>query len=144
MNQNGDQWINNRLGKSREHTYRFAVNIQLIELAFALLDQYYYEHNHFNDHKADRVFRLQMIETANKFLNRTDLSQRVSMDIHYEVVQSAINTVLMNINQYECFFSDCGLTRLVIYIFIKVRSKKKKGICYCCKLFKGFLIIRKP
>ncbi len=104
MNQNGDQWINNRLGKSREHTYRLAVNIQLIELAFALLDQYYCKHNHFNDHKADHVFLRQMIEIANKFLKRTDLSQRVSMNIYYEVVQSAINIVLMNINQYECFF----------------------------------------
>jgi hypothetical protein len=111
LNQNGDQWINNRLGKSREHTYRLAVNIQLIELAFVLLDQYYFEHNHFNGHKADHVFRRQLIEIANKFLNRTDLSQRVPMNIHYEVVQSAIN---MNV------FFQTGLTRLVIYIFIEV------------------------
>ncbi|CAF1653974.1 unnamed protein product [Rotaria sp. Silwood1] len=109
-NQNGDQWINNRLGKSREHTYRIAANIQLIELAFVLLDQYYLEHKHYNDHKADNLFRNQMIELASRMLNRTDLSQRVALDIHYQVVQSAINTVLMNIAQYECFFSGYGLT----------------------------------
>ncbi|CAF1025134.1 unnamed protein product [Didymodactylos carnosus] len=110
-NQNGDQWINNRLGKSRAHTYRLAANIQLVELAFILLDQYYPEYKHYNDHKADNIFRLRMIDLANRFLNRTDLSERVQLDIHFQVVQSAINTVLMNINQYECFFSGYGLTR---------------------------------
>ncbi|CAF3398329.1 unnamed protein product [Rotaria socialis] len=111
-NQNGDQWINNRLGKSREHTYRVAANIQLVELAFNLLDQYYLEHNHYNHHKADNLFRVQMVEIANRMLNRTDLSQRIALDIHFQVVQSAINTVLMNISQYECFFSGYGLTRV--------------------------------
>ena len=99
-----------------------AVNIQLIELAFSLLDEYYCKHNHFNDHKANYDFRHEMIEIANQFLNRTDLAQRVSMNIDYQVVQSAINTVLMNIDQYECFFSDYGLTKLVIYIYIRVST----------------------
>ncbi|CAF1084830.1 unnamed protein product [Didymodactylos carnosus] len=110
-NQNGDQWINNRLGKSREHTYRLAANIQPVELAFILLDQYYLEYKYYNDHKADNIFRLRMIDLANRFLNRIHLSERVQLDIHFQVVQSAINTVLMNINQYECFFSGYGLTR---------------------------------
>ena len=95
-------------------------NIQLVELAFILLDQYYFVHNHYNDHKADEKFRLEMIDIANMFLERTDLSQRVSLNIDYEVVQSAINIVLMNINQYQCFFGGYGLTRLVLHVFIEV------------------------
>jgi hypothetical protein len=90
-----------------------AANIQLIELAFILLDQYYSEHKHYNNHKADHVFRLQMIEIANNFLKRTDLSERVAVNVHFEVVQSAINTILMNVNQYKCFFSGYGLTGCV-------------------------------
>ncbi len=119
-----DSWLCARLGKSREHASRVAACIQMLELAFDLLEKYRVQYDGFGSGLADDQFHQRMLIIASEFLKRepmTNHDDRIKMDpvaieIHNDVVRGAINYVQIIIRQYYLLFIDLDGT-MYVYLF---------------------------
>ncbi len=120
-----DSWLCARFGKSREHVSRVAACLQVLELAFYLLEKYRIQYDGFGSGLADDQFHQRMLVITSEFLKREPLmnhNDRIQMDpvaieIHNDVVRGAINYVQIIIRQYYLLFIDVNGTTYVYLFF---------------------------
>jgi hypothetical protein len=119
-----DSWLCARLGKSREHVLRVAACIQLLELAFYLMEKYRLQYDGFNCGLADDEFYQRMLNIVSEFLKREPMikhedrlkSDPVAIEVHNDVVRGAINYVQIIIRQYHLLFIDLDGTMYVYFL----------------------------
>ncbi|CAF3967107.1 unnamed protein product, partial [Rotaria sp. Silwood1] len=95
-----------RLGKSREHLHRLAVNLQLAHLTFDLIDKYRKDFGDLNRGLNDSIFQQRMKSIVNKFLGRTDDQTRIKLEIRLSISNSAVILLNLLLRQYICIFGD--------------------------------------
>jgi hypothetical protein len=123
--ESNDSWLCARLGKSREHALRVAACLQVLELAFYLLEKYRIQYEGFGNGLADDQFHQRMLIISSEFLKREPMTNHddrikmnpVAIEIHNDVVRGAINYVQTIIRQYYLLFIDLDGT-MYVYLFI--------------------------
>jgi hypothetical protein len=105
-NEKIDKWFTARLGKSREHLHRLAVNLQLIQLIFDLIDKYKHDFGNLNHGLNDLVFQQRMKSVINEFLGRTNDQTRIKLEVRLYIANSAVKLLNLILHQYLCIFAD--------------------------------------
>ncbi|CAF1451802.1 unnamed protein product [Adineta steineri] len=105
-NEKIDKWLTARLGKSREHIHRIAVNLQLIHLTFDLIDQYKSEFGSLKEESGLSIFKQRMEQIVKNFLGRENEKITVKLEIRLSVANSAVRMLNILLHQYLCIF--CG------------------------------------
>ncbi|CAF4024686.1 unnamed protein product, partial [Adineta steineri] len=83
-NERIDKWLTARLGKSREHIHRIAVNLQLIHLTFDLIDQYKSEFGSLKEESGLSIFKHRMEQIVKNFLGRENEKITVKLEIRLD------------------------------------------------------------
>ncbi|CAF2741649.1 unnamed protein product [Rotaria sp. Silwood2] len=112
-----DKWLTARLGKSREHLHRLAVNLQLVQLTFDLIDKYKNDFGDLNRGLNDSIFQQRMKSIVNQFLGRTDDQARIKLEIRLSISNSAVKLLNLLLRQYICIFGDEN-----IYLYVSDSS----------------------
>lgn len=131
-----DSWLCARLGKSREHVLRVSACIQLLELAFYLMEKYRLQYDGFDGGLADDQFYQRMLNIVSEFLKREPMikhedrikSDPVAIEVHNDVVRGAINYVQIIIRQYRLLFIDLDETMYVYLSFSIIFLSLSKSV----------------
>ncbi|CAF2137266.1 unnamed protein product [Rotaria magnacalcarata] len=109
-NERNDKWITARLGKSREHLHRIAVNLQLIQLTFDLIDQYKDTFGDLNHGLDDMIFQQRMKFIANNFLGRPNDQTRIRLELRLSIANSTVRLLNLLLRQYFCVFGEDNIS----------------------------------
>ena len=114
-NEKIDKWFTARLGKSREHLHRLAINLQLVHMSFDLIDKYRADYGDLNHGLNDSIFQTRMKHVVNEFLGRNNDQTRMKLEIRLSIANSAIKLLNLLLHQYLCIFGKDNVHLLVFH-----------------------------
>ncbi|CAF4552872.1 unnamed protein product [Rotaria socialis] len=109
-NERNDKWITVRLGKSREHLHQIAVNLQLVQLTFDLIDQYKDTFGDLNHGLDDMIFQQRMKFIADNFLGRPNDQTRIRLELRLSIANSAVRLLNLLLRQYLRVFGEDNIS----------------------------------